>query len=308
MTRKEHRFMQQGIVTNIQRFSIHDGPGIRTTVFFKGCNLRCFWCHNPETLSPKAQVQFFPERCIGCGECFKRCPHGAHVMVDGQRQYLRERCVGCGACAETCYAQALVLVGEVKTVDEVVEEVLRDRPFYETSKGGVTLSGGEPLLQFDFAYAILERCREEGLHTAIETAAHFPWERVAAILPVTDLVMMDVKLMDAARHKACTGVSNERILRNAERLGREAKELIVRTPIIPGVNDNEADVSAIAEFVSTLPNLLYYELLAFHPMGGSKYQSLDMDYRARDLKTPSKEHMDALSDAARRYGIEVRHS
>lgn len=316
----------QGIVTNIQRFSIHDGPGIRTTVFLKGCNLRCFWCHNPETLDPKPQLQIFPSRCIACGECFKRCPHGAHELVsvpqpagmqDGStansafstqvRKFHREFCKACGACAETCYAEALVLVGQCKSVEEVVAEVLRDRPFYETSNGGVTLSGGEPLLQRDFSYAILERCKQEDVHTAIETAANFPWERVASILPVTDLIMMDIKLMDSARHRECTGVPNERILDNALRLGQQPQPLIVRTPIIPGVNDNAADVTAIAEFVAKLPNLLYYELLPFHPMGSGKYDSLDMDYRARNLKSPPREHMDRLVEVAQRSGIKARH-
>ena len=299
--------MLQGIVTNIQRFSIHDGPGIRTTVFLKGCNLRCFWCHNPETLSRDPELQLFPDRCIGCGECFERCPQGAHVMTGEGRVFLRERCQACGTCVETCYAQSLLLVGERKTVAEVVDEVLRDLPFYETSGGGVTLSGGEPLLQLDFSYAILERCRQEGLHTAIETAANFAWERVAAILPVTDLVMMDVKLMDAERHRAATGVSNARILENAARLGREAPALIVRTPIVPGVNDNPEDVAAIAEFVAGLPNLLYYELLPFHPLASGKYDSLDMDYRARELKSPPKEQMDALTEVAAQFGIKAQH-
>jgi pyruvate formate lyase activating enzyme len=299
--------MLRGIVTNIQRFSIHDGPGIRTTVFLKGCNLRCFWCHNPETLSGAPELQLFPDRCIGCGECFARCPQGAHVMTDEGRRFLRERCQACGTCVETCYAQCLVMVGECKTVDEVVDEVLRDLPFYETSGGGVTLSGGEPLLQLDFSYAILERCRKEGLHTAIETAANFAWERVASILPVTDLVMMDVKLMDAERHKAATGVSNVRILENALRLGREAPALIVRTPIVPGVNDNAEDVAAIAQFVAGLPNLLYYELLPFHPMASGKYDSLDIDYRAREMKSPPKEQMDALTEVAAQFGIKAQH-
>jgi pyruvate formate lyase activating enzyme len=299
--------MLRGTVTNIQRFSIHDGPGIRTTVFLKGCNLHCFWCHNPETLRREAQLQIFPDRCIGCGECFERCPQGAHVMNDGGRLFLRERCQACGTCVETCYAQALMLVGESKSVDEVVEEVLRDLPFYETSQGGVTLSGGEPLLQPDFSYAILERCRQEGLHTAIETAANFSWERVAAILPVTDLVMMDIKLLDEERHKACTGVPNKRILENAIRLGREAPALIVRTPIVPGINDNAEDVAAIARFAGQLPNLLYYELLPFHPMASGKYDSLDMDYRARELKSPPKEQMDELTEVAGRYVVKAQH-
>jgi pyruvate formate lyase activating enzyme len=297
-----------GTVTNIQRFSIHDGPGIRTTVFLKGCNLRCYWCHNPETLEADPQLQIFPERCIGCGGCFERCPRGAHVSVNGQRSFRREVCIGCGSCSETCYAEALVLVGKRMSVDEVVEEVLRDRPFYETSRGGVTLSGGEPLMQRDFSYGILERCRREGIHTAIETAANYSWERVSSLLPVTDLVMMDIKLIDPERHRACTGVPNGRILDNARLLGQEPQPLIVRTPIVPGVNDTPEDVDAIAAFVAGLPNLLYYELLAFHPMAASKYTSLDMDYRARNLTTPPAEQLDRLAEVARKHGITVRHS
>ena len=297
-----------GIVTNIQRFSIHDGPGIRTTVFLKGCNLRCFWCHNPETLSPQPELQLFLERCIACGECFKRCEHGGHVLVDDAHQFRRELCVGCGRCAETCYAEALVLVGEVKTADAVVEEVLRDRPFYETSNGGVTLSGGEPLLQLEFSRVILERCRAEGLHTAIETALNYPWERVAGLLTVTDLVMFDLKHMDSVKHRACVGVPNERILANAQRLGQEPQPLIARTPVVPGVNDTPEEIAAIAAFVAQLPNLLYYELLPFHPMARGKYNSLDMDYRAKDLKTPPREQMEALTQVAIAAGAPARHS
>ncbi|MGC9347470.1 MAG: glycyl-radical enzyme activating protein [Anaerolineae bacterium] len=297
-----------GTITDIQHFSIHDGPGIRTTVFFKGCNQRCFWCHNPETLTPEPQLQLFLDRCIGCGVCFERCPQGAHILEDGVRRFDRDACTACGTCVDTCYAQALVLVGEHKTVEEVVEVVLRDRAFYETSDGGVTLSGGEPLLQLDFAYAILERCQAEGVHTAIETAANVPWDRIERVLPLTDLVMMDIKSMDDALHRAVTGAPNGRILANARRLGEQAKPLIVRTPIVPGVNDDEESVAAIAEFVAQLPNLEYYELLRFHGMAKSKYDSLEMDYRAADLVAPTDEEMDALTEAARRFGIEARHS
>ena len=244
--------MLEGIVTNIQRFSIHDGPGIRTTVFLKGCNLRCFWCHNPETLRTSPELQVFPQRCIACEACLEACERGGHVVVDGNRQYLRDLCIVCGSCADTCYAQCLVVVGERMSVDQVVEEVLRDMPFYERSGGGVTLSGGEPLLQIEFTEALLERCRKEGLHTAVETAANYAWERLERILPQTDLIMMDVKLMDPEQHRACTGVSNERILANARRLGAQGVPLIVRTPIVPGINDTEEAVSAIASFAASL--------------------------------------------------------
>ena len=300
--------MIEGIITDIQRFSIHDGPGIRTTVFLKGCNQRCFWCHNPETLSPKPELQLYLERCIACGACFERCPEGAHTLVDGEHHFDRDVCTGCGACAETCYARALVLIGETKSADEVVETVLRDRAFYETSGGGVTLSGGDPLLQPAFTEAVLSRCHEAGLHTAVETAANVPWERIEKILPVTDLVMMDIKLMDSERHREAVGVPNERILANARRLGETGKPLIVRTPVVPGINDDADTIRAIAAFAARLPNLVSYELLRFHAMATNKYDSLGMIYQAATLTAPTQEHMAALAEVARGYGIEVSHS
>ncbi len=296
----------QGYVTNIQRYSIHDGPGIRTTIFVKGCNLRCFWCHNPETLAPGPELQIFPERCIGCGACFERCPHGAHAMVDGERVFRRELCEACGACAETCYAEALVLVGDLVSVDEVVTQALRDRPFYETSQGGVTVSGGEPLLQRDFTYAILERVRAEGVHTAVESNACWPWERVASMLPVVDLWMVDIKTMDDALHREVTGASNHPVLRNTRLLAEAGAPLIIRTPVVPGVNDTAEAIRAIAEHVAGLRTLVYYELLPFHPMATGKYRSLGMEYRAAELERPSKEKMARLADIAASAGIEVR--
>ena len=297
----------EGLVTNIQRFSIHDGPGIRTTVFLKGCNLRCFWCHNPEDIRPAAEVQFFPERCIACEACVEACDKGAHLFLeDGCHLFLRDLCDACGACIDTCYAKGLVLVGSRMNTAQVVNEVMQDQAFYTESGGGITISGGEPLLQFDFTYDILARCRELGIHTAIETAANFPWERVAAILPVTDLVMMDIKHMDSETHRRCTGAPNERILSNARRLGQEAQPLIIRTPIVPGVNDSVEQVSAIASFVAQLPNLLYYELLPYHPMAKSKYRSLDLVYQAEELVSPSREKVAELAAAAEAQGIRVR--
>ena len=296
----------QGIVTNIQRFSVHDGPGIRTTVFLKGCNLRCFWCHNPEDINREPEIQFFPERCIYCGACAECCVHQAHIMYNGGHVFRRELCTGCGECVDTCYAKGLVLVGATKSVEQVMEEILQDRAFYASSGGGVTLSGGEPLLQIDFSCAVLARCEEEGIHTAIETAAPLPWSRIQSILPHVDLVMMDIKHMDSQAHRHSTGVPNRRILDNAARLGRQPQPLIVRTPVIPGINDSEADIAAIAAFVATLPNLLYYELLPYHPMAESKYRSLGQLYHAVDLAPPTAAKMAGLAGAAAAHGVTVR--
>jgi pyruvate formate lyase activating enzyme len=306
-----------GVVFSIQRFSIHDGPGIRTTVFLKGCSLRCFWCHNPEGIRPKPDLQFFPDRCIGCDECIRVCTHGAAIKINDVRVYDREKCVVCGECVDTCYAGARVLTGKMMTVDEVVGEVLQDRAFYETSGGGVTLSGGEPVLQASFAFAILARCKAEGLHTAIETCGNVRWEDEERMLPVTDLIMMDLKHMDPAKHKWATGAPNERILAAARKFAETDKPIIFRIPIIPTVNDTREEVAAVAAFVRELVELrnrqhgngnetISLELLPFHRLAGDKYRSLDMDYRARDLKAPGKEHMAALAEAARSYEIDVR--
>jgi len=299
--------VMEGLITNIQRFSIHDGPGIRTTVFLKGCNLHCFWCHNPEDMRPYPEIQFFPERCIGCEACVQECAQHAHAFTpDGIHVYYRDLCIACGKCVEQCFAKGLVLVGSRVTVDQVLAEVLQDAAFYRDSGGGVTLSGGEPLLQLDFACQCLDRCRAEGIHTAVETAANLPWSRLEAILPRLDLVMMDIKHMDTTVHQDATGVPNARILENATRLGAQPQPLIVRTPVIPGVNDNVEAITAIAGFAAHLPNLLYYELLPYHPMATSKYRSLDLDYRAAGLKAPAAQHMATLAAAATDVGIEVR--
>lgn len=297
-----------GILFNIQRFSIHDGPGIRTTVFLKGCPLRCFWCHNPEGLRIKPEIQYFTERCIYCGECVMVCPEGAHKIAGDQHIYDRSLCKVCGKCAEVCCSGALQKVGEVYTVEQVVTEALRDRSFYASSGGGVTLSGGEPLLQRPFTRAVLERCRAEGVHTAVETTAFFPYEDLEELLPITDLVMMDLKHLDSEKHRAATGVPNERILANARRLAESGKPLLFRTPVIPTVNDTPEEIGAIARFVEELNGVrpagaepINYELLPFHRLAGDKYRSLDLDYKANPLTAPSKDHLAQLLAVAQTH-------
>ncbi len=312
-----------GVVSNIQRFSIHDGPGIRTTVFLKGCPLRCFWCHNPETLRPRLELQFSPSRCIGCAACVEVCPQGAHEFKDGVHILHRNRCVVCGRCTDVCYAGALELSGQELSVAQVMEEVLADRAFYENSGGGVTLSGGEPLMQLAFAKEILAHSKAEGIHTAIETAGYYRWDKLAELLPLVDLVMMDLKHIDSDVHQEATGVDNDLILANARRLAATDKPIIFRTPIIPTVNDTPEVISAIAQFIHSLASTerpdagngkhgndpeadrFSLELLPFHRLATDKYRNLGMTYRASQLEPPSKEHMAALAEAARACGIPV---
>jgi pyruvate formate lyase activating enzyme len=307
-----------GFVFNIQRFSTHDGPGIRTTVFLKGCPLHCFWCHNPEGLNPRQEIQFFADRCILCGECVVLCEHGAHQIQDGLHTYDRSRCVQCGRCIEACCAGAIEFTGKVMTAEAVLEEVMRDEAFYETSHGGITISGGEPLLQYDFTSRLLALSKASGLHTALETTLYRKWDEIIPLLPLVDLFLVDLKLMDADPHRAATGVSNRQILANARKLARTDKPVIFHMPVIPNVNDNPEAIAAIAQFVRELVQRragrldpgsdpgISLELLPFHRLAGGKYESLGLNYKARDFVPVSQEKLAALLQTAAQYGITVK--
>lgn len=263
-------FCLNGTVFNIQRFSIHDGPGIRTTVFLKGCNLSCWWCHNPEGKSASTQIQFYPEKCIGCGNCARTCTNGCFDAGT----YQRENCVGCGRCAEGCPSNALVKCGEIWTGEQVLEEVMRDRPFY-AAEGGVTFSGGECMLQHTFLSETLSLCKRNSIHTAIETAADVPYEYFEEVLPYLDLAIVDIKCISEKRHIKNVGVSNKRILENINRLLTQQRVKVwIRVPIIPNFNLDRDELEATAEYIAGLKTVERVELMKYHPLGNSKLKSL----------------------------------
>jgi glycyl-radical enzyme activating protein len=296
----------QGIVTDIQRCSVHDGPGIRTTVFLKGCNLRCAWCHNPETLRPQPELRWDSDLCIGCDACRLACASGALARGPTGLQIDPALCQRCGRCASRCYAQALNLVGKTMETEEVLAEVLADREFYLSSGGGMTVSGGEPLFQRAFTLELLRRCREEGIGTALETNMDWPWNSLTALLPLVDVLMTDIKLFDPVRHAAWTGASNARLLANILRLGEVGTRLIIRTPLMAGVNDSEDEIDSIAGMISKISTLSYYELLPYHPLGTRKKMHSGTTEPGPTLAAPTMETLRQLAQIAARHGIEVR--
>ena len=298
-----------GRIFDLKRFAVHDGPGIRTVVFFKGCPLRCAWCHNPEAFDIQPELMVYAARCIGCGACLTACPHGAHQVIvqDGtsRKVHLRERCVGCGRCAETCYAEALVLLGRQFTVKEVVAVIRQDAAFYRQSGGGVTLSGGEPLMQPEFALALLRQCQAEGYHTALDTCGQAPWPVFEALLPHVDLVLYDLKHMDPQTHLRHTGVTNARIIENLRRLGAAGVPVEVRMPIIPTINDAREDVEQAAELLASLRHVRAVRLLPYHRLAGSKYQRLGRENTMPDVPPPTAAGMREIAAWLQARGLAV---
>ena len=262
---------------DIQRNSFVDGPGIRTTVFFKGCNLHCTWCHNPESQSAKPEMMFYKNKCGNCGKCKEKCPNSL------------ESCELCGKCTFYCPNDAREICGKEYTVDEVLREIRKDKTFYKTSGGGVTFSGGECLLQIDFLEAILKECKRNGIHTAVDTAGHVPFVCFERILPYTDLFLYDIKCYDSEKHKKYTGTSNELILSNLKRLLQSGKAIWIRIPIIPDVTDNEEELLTIKAFLSSYGCPEKVELLPYHDMGEHKYAALGR--MAQTFSVPSEEKM-----------------
>jgi len=273
-----------GLIFDLQRTSLHDGPGIRTTVFFKGCPLHCLWCHNPESRSYKPEVWFNWEKCVSCFSCVAHCEQGAHQIEGDSHIMVHALCIACGTCLPYCTNDALKLIGEEWTVAQVMAEVERDIDFYEHSGGGITLSGGEPLGQFKFAMEILQTCREQGIHTCVETSGFAPRRKYHEILPLVDLFLFDYKVTEPEIHQKLVGVPTDLILGNLDFLYNQGAAIILRCPLIPGVNDTPEHLAGIAAIAEKYPQLLGIELMAYHDLGNDKGLRLGHEYPLDGVK------------------------
>jgi len=297
--------MNTGIIFDLRRYSIHDGPGIRTAVFMKGCPLACRWCHNPEGRSFSPELFFRRNRCILCNDCLSVCPNNAISRHEEEIFFDRSRCEVSGNCVVACPAVALEISGRAMSVKQVLAEIERDRTFYEQSHGGVTFTGGEPLSQPRFLLELLSACRTRSLHTAVDTSGFTPWPILNEIRPFVDIFLYDLKLMDEARHIEWTGVSNSDILSNLQRLSGAGHEILVRIPVIPEINDDTENINAIGEFLASLPHVPPVELLAFHDIAQAKYTSLGMEYGMKSIHPPTQSKMQASIAVLKRFGLQV---
>ncbi len=293
-------------VFDIERYAVEDGPGIRTVVFFKGCNLHCTWCQNPESHGMKPQVMYYRDQCASCGKCVIACPVGA-VRDSPPDGFLTDhaRCTLCGACVDACFYSARKIVGRQMTVGAIMDEILKDRAFYESSAGGVTFSGGEPLLQAEAVLELAKRCRAESIHTALETAGFIRWEHIERLLPWLDLLYFDFKHIDSETHHRLTGVPNELILENIRKAAEAFENLVVRIPVVPSVNADMETLSRMFSFLVDQTRVRTVELLPFHRLGGGKYAGLGMEYAFETVANLSKEDCLPFAEAGRRLGLAV---
>ena len=295
-----------GTIFDIVKFSTHDGPGIRTAVFFKGCPLHCWWCHNPEGQFPISQLVYREERCIHCFSCVEACPNHAIQIIDGTPTILRDSCRLSGLCALVCQTKAREIAGKRLRVSDVMEEVEKDNIFYDESGGGVTFSGGEPYMQAAFLQNLLEACKEKGIHTAVETCGFVNAETLMATRPYVDLYLYDLKAIDNETHRKFTGVSNEIILKNLRQLSRSHNQVIVRFPVIPNVNDDDENVLRLGEFVLSLGSVKEIDVLPYHELGVEKYKRLGMINRMPEVELLSSVRVSGIVEKLKRFGLLVK--
>ncbi len=292
--------MQKGKIFDIKQFAVHDGPGVRTTVFFKGCPLNCWWCHNPEGIEENDELFFYGSMCMACEDCVSTCTEDAIQKKDGKIIIDRMKCNLCGRCAEVCPTASLRLVGKTVTVDEVMSEIKKSRIFFDSSKGGVTLSGGEPFHQYEFMKNLIEACKDEDIHVTLDTCGHVKKEYFNAVIDDVDLFLFDLKLIDDKLHKKYTGISNKNILKNLRNLlGTKGKDVIIRFPVIPGVTDTEENIENLMNFLSHFKNILEIDLLPYHDVE-EKFDKLGKEYRLPPLSLSN----DKLKDIKRRFESE----
>lgn len=294
-----------GRIVNIKRFEIHDGDGLRTTLFVKGCPLRCKWCHNPESIAPQSELGYYSHKCISCGRCVEICPYGAHTVDKSGHHFDREKCHACGKCVSVCLADALIFYGDRVTVDDLMPKLLADREFYENSGGGVTLSGGEPLMQSEFCAEILQKLKAEGINTAVDTCLFATRTQLDRVLTYTDTFLVDVKAIDADVHKELTGQSNDCILENIRYLDRMSKPMEIRIPYVP--KQNAGEIEKIAAFLATLHTLKGVRVLPYHSLSSMKYASLEMSYSLdeENAPLPEKSEIERAKDILRAKGLTV---
>jgi pyruvate formate lyase activating enzyme len=301
--------MTEGRLFAIKRFALHDGPGIRTTVFLKGCPLHCPWCHNPEGVSFERQLAFYPHLCIACDKCYDACPTEAlRKRRSPMEDYDNGKCSLCGQCVEACPAAAIEMIGQDASADEIMRVVERDRAFYENSGGGMTVSGGEPLAQPDFTAELLSRAKALGIHTVLDTCGLAPYEVLDKCLQFTDHVYYDIKVVDDERHRRWTGTSNRLILDNLRTLGVSGKPLTLRIPLVKGLNDSPEDISGLSDLVVCLPvltNLHRVEIIPYHRIGEGKYKSLGLDHKLKSREVHSEDELRSLLCSFRERGLSV---
>jgi pyruvate formate lyase activating enzyme len=297
--------MKNGMIFDLRKYSIHDGPGIRTTVFFKGCPLRCWWCHNPEGQDSRPELVYRESRCIGCGECARSCPRQAISLLSEHISMDRANCVVCASCSSVCPSDALSIAGKRVGVKEILSEIEKDRSFYEESGGGVTFSGGEPLMQPDFLNALLGECKEKAIHTTVDTCGFARYEIINRMRDKVDLFLYDIKTLDSKRHRKYTGATNSQILRNLKKLAESGSDIVISFPIIPGINDDDLNVTRTAKFVSSLPKVKQVNLLPYHRAGIEKYRSLGKPYKLKEIQPPSNQKIKSVKETIEGLGVKV---